>query len=65
MNIPPADLAIGMETFSTKVVGIDGRIKLSPDQFAVEEIIDSSLDFLTMLFHLTHSGSVFGKSILL
>ena len=44
MNVPPVDLAIGMETFSTKIVGIDGRIKLSPDQFAVEEIIDSSLD---------------------
>jgi len=47
MNVPAIDLAIGMESYSTKVVGIDGIIKKSPDQFVVEEIIDSSFDVST------------------
>ncbi len=47
MSIPAIDLATGMEVYSTKVVGIDGGIKQSPDQFVVEEIIDSSLDVST------------------
>jgi tRNA pseudouridine13 synthase len=36
-----------MEVYSTKIVGIDGIIKQSPDQFVVEEIIDSSFDVST------------------
>lgn len=47
MKIPAIDLATGMEVYSTKVVGIDGRIKQSPDQFVVKEIIDSSFDVST------------------
>ncbi|MFY3740676.1 MAG: tRNA pseudouridine13 synthase [Candidatus Nitrosomirales archaeon] len=47
MNVPAIDLAIGMEVYSTKLLGIDGKIKQAPDQFVVEEIIDSSLDLST------------------
>lgn len=47
MNVPPIDLVIGMEVYSTKILGIDGTIKQSPDQFVVEEIIDSSFDLST------------------
>jgi len=44
MNVPALDRAMGMEVYSTKISGIDGRIKQTPDQFVVEEILDSSLD---------------------
>ncbi len=47
MSIPAIDLATGMEVYSTKIIGIEGRIKQSPDQFVVEEIIDSSFDIST------------------
>ncbi len=47
MSIPAIDLATGMEVYSTKIVGIVGRIRQSPDQFVVEEIIDSSFDVST------------------
>ncbi|MGH9876192.1 MAG: tRNA pseudouridine(13) synthase TruD [Nitrososphaerales archaeon] len=47
MSIPAIDLATGMEVYSTKIVGIDGRIRQSPDQFVVEEIIDLSFDVST------------------
>jgi tRNA pseudouridine13 synthase len=44
MNSSDIDLAIGIAVYSTKILGIDGRIKQSSDEFVVEEIIDSSLD---------------------
>jgi len=47
LNVPDIDLAIGIEAYSTKILGIDGRIKQAPDEFVVEEIIDSSFDLST------------------
>ncbi len=47
MNVPAIDLAIGIGVYSTKVLGIDGKIKQSADQFVVEEIIDSSFNIST------------------
>ena len=47
MNVPAIDHAIGMEVYSTGVSGIDGKIKQAPEQFVVEEILDSSLDLAT------------------
>lgn len=41
------DRAIGMEVYCTKTAGIGGRIKLTPDSFIVEEIIDPTLDIAT------------------
>src|SRR5574341_1798802 len=47
MNAADIDLAIGIEVYSTEIPGIGGAIKQAPDQFVVEEIIDSSFDLST------------------
>jgi len=47
MKPPALDRSIGMEVYSTQIPGISGRIKQTPDQFVVEEILDkSSLDLV-------------------
>lgn len=47
MNPPALDRSIGIEVYSTQIAGIGGRIKQTPDQFVVEEMLDnSSLDLV-------------------